>query len=393
MRQLDFEIFDGDNHYYEAEDAFTRHIDRSMRHRCMQWAEVNGRKSLLVAGKVNRFIPNPTFDPVARPGCLDDYYKGKNSEGLSIRDAFGALEPIRAEYRDRDARILVMDEQGVNGALFFPTLGVGMEEALLPDVEAVHAGFSAFNRWLEEDWGFAYKERIFAAPYLSLLDLDKAVAELEWVLDHDARVIVMRPAPVRTPGASRSLADPYFAPVWSRVNESGISVAFPGGDSGYGKYMEDWGEGGSVQSFKSSPMSAVVAGSRAPFDCMCALVVHGLFQRHPNIRAASIEMGSNWVPWLIQSFRRAHGMNPRSFDEDPVETFRRHVWISPFHEDNVMGLRELLGADRLVMGSDWPHAEGLDAPTEYLRELDGFTDEEVRLVMRECGKGLTQRQH
>ena len=97
MRQLDFEIFDGDNHYSEAEDAFTRHIDRSMRHRCMQWAEVNGRKSLLVAGKVNRFIPNPTFDPVARPGCLDDYYKGKNSEGLSIRDAFGALEPIRAE--------------------------------------------------------------------------------------------------------------------------------------------------------------------------------------------------------------------------------------------------------------------------------------------------------
>ncbi len=393
MRQLDFEIFDGDNHYYEAEDAFTRHIDRSMRHRCMQWAEVNGRKSLLVAGKVNRFIPNPTFDPVARPGCLDDYYKGKNSEGLSIRDAFGALEPIRAEYRDRDARILVMDEQGVNGALFFPTLGVGMEEALLPDVEAVHAGFSAFNRWLEEDWGFAYKERIFAAPYLSLLDLDKAVAELEWVLDHDARVIVMRPAPVRTPGASRSLADPYFDPFWSRVNESGISVAFHGGDSGYGKYMEDWGEGGSVQSFKSSPMSAVVAGSRAPFDCMCALVVHGLFQRHPNIRAASIEMGSNWVPWLIQSFRRAHGMNPKSFDEDPVETFRRHVWISPFHEDNVMGLRELLGADRLVMGSDWPHAEGLGAPSEYLRELDGFTDEEVRLVMRECGKGLTQRQH
>ncbi|MFP8877697.1 MAG: hypothetical protein VCB99_12495 [Myxococcota bacterium] len=51
-----------------------------------------------------------------------------------------------------------------------------MEEALYPDAEAVHAAFRAFNRWLEEDWGGGYQERIFATPYLSLMDLDQAVA-------------------------------------------------------------------------------------------------------------------------------------------------------------------------------------------------------------------------
>jgi hypothetical protein len=130
MAQLPYEIFDGDNHYYEAEDAFTRHMDRKLRRRCMDWAVVNGRKELLVGGAVNRFIPNPTFDPVARPGCLDDYYQGKNKAGLSIKDAFGALEPIHVEYRDRDARVRVMKQQRMQGAFFFPTLGVGMEEAL-----------------------------------------------------------------------------------------------------------------------------------------------------------------------------------------------------------------------------------------------------------------------
>ena len=388
MIDLPFRIFDGDNHYYEAEDAFTRHMDRGMQKRCMQWAEVNGRKRLLVGGKVNRFIPNPTFDPVARPGCLDDYYQGKNQAGATIRDAFGELEPIHREYRDRDARLAVMDEQGVEGALFFPTLAVGMEEALIADPPAVIAAFRAFNRWVQEDWGFAYQERIFATPYIHLLDVDNAVAELEWALAHDARVVVMRSAPVRSDGVSRSLADPIYDPYWARVNEAGITVAFHGGDAGYGRYLDDWGEGGSVEAFRSSGFKSVIGGSRAPFDTFAALVCHGLFHRHPNLRIVSIEMGSLWVPWLVQSFRRAYGISPYEFQEDPVETFKRHVWLNPFHEDDVALLGEMVGPENLIMGSDWPHAEGMKSPTDYARELQCFSEPEIRHIMRDAGLEL-----
>ena len=97
--ELGFDVFDADNHYYEAPDAFTRHLDPAMAKRCMQWAEVNGKPRLMVAGKLNRFIPNPLFDPVARPGCLDEYFRGR-SPADDIRGAFGELEPIRPEYRD-----------------------------------------------------------------------------------------------------------------------------------------------------------------------------------------------------------------------------------------------------------------------------------------------------
>jgi hypothetical protein len=72
--------FDADNHYYEATDAFTRFIDPKMAKRAMQWAEINGRQRLLVGGKINRFIPNPTFDPVAKPGSLDEYFRGRNPQ-------------------------------------------------------------------------------------------------------------------------------------------------------------------------------------------------------------------------------------------------------------------------------------------------------------------------
>ena len=66
MTELGYLAFDADNHYYEATDAFTRHIDPKMAKRCMQWADIGGKQRLIVAGRINRFIPNPTFDPVAQ---------------------------------------------------------------------------------------------------------------------------------------------------------------------------------------------------------------------------------------------------------------------------------------------------------------------------------------
>ena len=101
-------IFDFDNHYYEAEDAFTRHQDKRLRNRGVRWAEVDGRRKILIGGKVNSYTANPTFDPVAKPGSLFEWYRG-NPKRQSIVEAFGELEPIRPEYRDRDARLQVMD--------------------------------------------------------------------------------------------------------------------------------------------------------------------------------------------------------------------------------------------------------------------------------------------
>ena len=77
-------VFDADNHYYEAEDTFTRYIEPEFKHRCMQWADVNGRKMLLVGGKINRFIPNPTFDMLSAPGSLEEYLRGYIPKGESV---------------------------------------------------------------------------------------------------------------------------------------------------------------------------------------------------------------------------------------------------------------------------------------------------------------------
>ena len=104
MSDLDYPVNDFDNHYYEATDAFTRHLDPRLGRRIIQWAEIDGRKYHVIGGKVSHAVVNPTFDPVAKAGAMSEYFRG-NPSGRNPLDYLREREPIRSEYRDREARI------------------------------------------------------------------------------------------------------------------------------------------------------------------------------------------------------------------------------------------------------------------------------------------------
>lgn len=389
MAALGFRAFDADNHYYEAEDAFTRHVDQSMAKRCMQWADVGGKRRLLVGGKVNKFIPNPTFDPIARPGALEDYFRGRNTQGLDLKTMFGDLESIESypEYRERDARIRLLDEQNLAGALLFPTLGVGMQEALKRDVPALHAAFEAFNKWLDDDWGFDGGDgRLYAAPMLALSDPDLAVAELDRVLAAGARIVVMVPGPVPTGDGYVSPGHPRHDPFWARLAEAEVPLALHAGLSGTAQYGKLWGtaeQTGQFEGFKHSTFPLVAFADRGIADTLAALICHGVFERFPRLRVASIENGAMWVPDLIRNLHDAYGKMPMVFDRHPVDQLKDQVWVAPYYEDDMASLKELLGVERLLFGSDFPHTEGLPEPTDFVKDIPTFTDAEVRAIMHD----------
>ena len=384
-------IFDFDNHYYEAEDAFTRYQDPRLRGRGVRWAEVDGRRRLLVGGRVNTYVANPTFDPVAKPGCLYEWYRG-NPGAQTIVEAFGELEPIRPEYRDRDARLALLDEQQVAATLLFPTLGVGLEEALKDDPEAAAAVFSGFNRWLEEDWGFAYQGRLFAIPYVPFLDPAAALAELRDLLDRGAVAVNVRNAPVPVPGGYRSPFDPAYDPFWALAAESGVVVTTHAGNDGYDALVQMWEPGGAESSVFRSPLRNVVTKARAVSDFYAAALCHKVFERHPGLRFASVENGASWIPELLHRLDDAANRNPGFFAEHPRDSFGEHVWVTPFWEDDVTEVAAAFRVDRLLLGSDWPHAEGTRTPYEFLTEtLAGLPDDDVARIARTNATDLLGR--
>jgi predicted TIM-barrel fold metal-dependent hydrolase len=385
---LDFQFFDADNHYYEALDAFTRYIDPAMRKRTMQWATIDGRQRLIVGGEINRFIPNPTFANVSKPGALADYFRAKSGVG-DMRAAFGELEPIetRPEYRDRDARLRLMDEQGMEATIMLPTLGVGMESALEDDPEALLAAFRAFNRWLDDDWGFNHQGRIYGAPYITLVDVDWAVEELEYALERNVGIVLMRPGSVWGARARRTPGDAAHDAFWARMNEAGVTLAIHGGDSGYAPYERIWGLSGETESFRIPTLKRLLSASPIQ-DTIASLLADDLFDRFPNLRVATIETGSGWVKPLLKKLRSASIQAPDAFRSDPHEQFLSHVSVSPFFEDDVLALVNLLGPERVVFGSDYPHAEGLEDPASFVKELEGVAPADVQKIMHDNARTL-----
>jgi predicted TIM-barrel fold metal-dependent hydrolase len=120
------------------------------------------------------------------------------------------------------------------------------------------------------------------------------------------------------------------------------------------------------------------------------MICDQLFIRFPNVRMASIENGAGFLGDLLHRLRRAHKQHVGYFPEDPVDTLREHVWINPFWEDEIGRLVDLLGVDRTLFGSDWPHAEGLANPLDYLADLEDFGESVRQRVLRDNVRELTQ---
>src|ERR671913_19997 len=380
-RTCGFPVFDADNHLYETREAFTRHLPARYKG-AIDYVEVRGRTKIVVRGQISEYIPNPTFDVVARPGAQEEYFRVGNPEGKSFRELIG--EPMRCipAFREPEPRVRLMDELGVDRSLMFPTLASLLEERMRDDPELIHAVIHSLNEWLYEQWTFNYEDRIFTTPVITLPIVEKAIEELEWAVERGAKTVLIRPAPVPAYGGSRSFGFEEFDPFWQAVVDAGVLVSMHASDSGYARYQSDWTGPQEMLPFRPDPFRMLTMGKRPVEDTMAALTCHGVLTRFPDLRIASVENGGDWVVPFLEHLEDVYRKMPHAFDEDPVEAFRRCVYVNPFHEDDIAGLIDAMGVDHILFGSDFPHPEGLAEPCSYVDHLpSSLSDDQVAAIM------------
>ncbi|MGH3557923.1 MAG: amidohydrolase family protein [Mycobacterium sp.] len=379
--ELTFPLFDADNHLYETEESLTKYLPKQYRD-AIQYVQVSGRTKIAIRGQISDYIPNPTFEVVARPGAMEDYFKNGNPDGKSRREIFG--EPMRAipAFREPGPRLELMNALGVDRSLMFPTLASLVEERMRDDPALIHVVVHALNEWLHDVWGFRYQDRIFTVPVVSLPIVEKAIKELDWVVERGARAILVRPAPVPGYRGPRSFALPEFDPFWQRCVEHEVLVAMHSSDSGYARYTAEW-DGGDKEMLPFQTNAFAMLNEWRPVqDAVASWVIHGALYRIPQLKVAVIESGSKWLFPLLDQLADVYKKTPESFPGgDPVEEIKNRIHISPFYEDGISDLVDLIGADRVLYGSDYPHPEGLAEPRHYADALEHLSVDDQAKIM------------
>ena len=175
-----------------------------------------------------------------------------------------------------------MDEQGIDRSLMFPTLASLIEERMRDDPDMCHAVIHSLNEWMHETWSFDYEGRIFTTPVITLPVVDKAIEELEWVVERGAKVVLIRPAPAWGYRGPRSFGLPEFDPFWEKVVEHDVLVAMHSSDSGYERYTNDW-MGNDSEMLPFQPQAfRMLAQWRPVEDAVAAMVCHGALSRFPD---------------------------------------------------------------------------------------------------------------
>jgi predicted TIM-barrel fold metal-dependent hydrolase len=389
---LPYRMVDFDQHSYEATDCFTRFMPKAKQDTAIRLIDMpSGHKALLANERIiTAFEKEHDLEKAYVPGSLAEMLRKRASGDAADADRF--FEPLQPEYLDRDARLVQLGEQQIDKSIMYPGGWALLAEPFLDGIDPLYDNFQSFNRWIDEDWGFNYRDTIYAPALMSLRDLDRALAELDRVLVAGAQFIYLAAGPAY----GRSPGDPYFDPFWARINEAKAKVCYHISEFHYQEEVAShWG-------WKIGPPFQFSAwqwqnsyGERPITDTLSALIFDNLFGRFPDIRVVVSEFGASWTPHFVKHMDKSRGMARLGpwlggpLTERPSEIFKRHVKVVPYPEDDTVALAEQLGGtEALVMGSDWPHAEGLREPADFFNRVEGLGDDKRRHFLRDNGMTL-----
>jgi predicted TIM-barrel fold metal-dependent hydrolase len=332
-----------------------------------------------------------TYREYLDPKYRDDFDAWRGKYKNPYRDLKDT--DLRVRNWDSDRRFAEQESDGVVAEVifpntvppFFPSFVLFARPPKPDEYEHRLAGIRAHNRWLV-DWCNEYPERRAGIGQIFVNDVDDAIAEVQWIKEHGLRGGILLPTLAPDVTWVRPLYHPDYEPLWAACEDLGVPVNSHGGTGSpdYGPFP--------VAALLQ--IAEVMFYSQRPF---VQLLLSGVFERHPRLKFVMTEMGCAWVPpllahldGLLANIRDSGAIGELRFREEHIlprsatEYFKQNCWMGVSQPGQADArARDVIGLDRFMWGSDYPHDEGTYPFTrEHLRQVfKDATPDELRPIL------------
>jgi predicted TIM-barrel fold metal-dependent hydrolase len=276
---------------------------------------------------------------------------------------------------DPRLRLKDLDTEGIDIAVLYPSIGLFLEA--VEDATLAEACCRVYNDWLA-DYCRRDPRRLIGIAAMPMQNVDAAVRELKRAhADLGMKGAFVRPNPCK----GRALHDPYFDPFWAAAAEAGMPIG-----------LHPSGAGDLPGAFQGLRLDAPIMGHPSIFFIddyigFSHLVCGGVLQRHPKLTIVVLEAGGGWLAhWFdrFDHFAAVYGWMAPDLKLKPSEYFKRQCYVSFDPDETTLPLlAPIIGEDRIVWASDYPHLDAtypgvVKELEEHLTKLPASTQDKVR---------------
>jgi predicted TIM-barrel fold metal-dependent hydrolase len=330
-------ILSSDSHVFEPPDLWTTRIDAAFRERAPRMQRIDGVDQLVVEEQ----------QVIAGIGLISN--AGARFEAPETISSQGRFEDVHQGGYDPEQHLKDMQLDGVAGEVLYPSQGLFYFK--VADTQLMSAIFRAYNDWLAE-FCRTDPERLKGIAMINLDDVQDGIKELE----RTAKMGFAGAMITEYPLEDRRYDQPEYEPFWAAAQALDMPLSLHTATRRQGKIR---GVGEQTLRDASSRATKVFY----PATSMCDMIFSGVFERYPKLKLAIVEFELAWVPHLLSSmdytYRERHEEALYRFKNGwrPSDFFHRNVFLS-FQEDEVgIRLRDVIGVDNMMWGSDYPHSE------------------------------------
>ena len=293
---------------------------------------------------------------------------------------------VHPGVRDPQARLKLMDEQGIAVSVLFPSCTLGLDD--VEDIEFRWAYAETYNSWIAR-FCQADPLRLRWGAVLPLAGIDRAMAELERCIELGCSTVMLSPLPRSGPGAvpfadprraslCRNLGHPELDPIYQRLVDRDLPATVHVVNPASNALGVGWVYANRTQWQMGQPFQAQLA--------VMHVIDGGVLDRFPALRVGVFEGDVGWLPhWLgrMKETYEKFALLSRVPQRDPIEQFRAQMYISGEPADLGLALAaDVVGARRILFASDWPHMDGAwPDPLVIVRDRADLTDEQKRALL------------